>query len=52
MWDTPVPDTASFSVRDVWAAADRGNFSGSYTAAIVPAHGVVLLILTPAAASD
>ena len=37
-----------FDVRDVWAAADRGVFAGEYTAAAVDAHGVALLVLTPA----
>ncbi|QNU66656.1 carbohydrate-binding protein [Ruminiclostridium herbifermentans] len=30
------------SVRDLWAKADKGEFSGSYTAA-VPPHGTVML---------
>ena len=33
-------------VRDVWAAKDLGRMKG-YHAAAVPAHGVVLLRLTP-----
>ena len=48
-WGTGVANTAPFAVRDVWAAADRGTFRGSYTAATVPAHGVVMLVLTPSA---
>jgi len=48
-WETGVPPTAQFSVRDVWAATERGTFQGSYTASVVPAHGVVMLILTPVA---
>jgi alpha-galactosidase len=34
----------SASVRDLWARADRGSFTNSYTAS-VPAHGVVMLKL-------
>ena len=34
--------TGNATVRDLWARADRGTFSGSY-AATVPAHGVVIL---------
>ena len=34
-------------VRDVWSAKDVGSYSGSYTEAAVPAHGVTLLVLTP-----
>jgi len=40
---------ASFAVRDVWAAADRGTFTGGYTARAVPQQSVVYLLLTPAA---
>jgi alpha-galactosidase len=36
------------SVRDLWAHADRGAFSGSYTAR-VPAHGAVLVKVSPVA---
>ena len=35
------------SVRDVWAKADVGVHSGSYTEPAVPSHGVTLLVLTP-----
>lgn len=41
-----VSSTASYAVRDIWAAADRGVFTGSYQAT-VPAHQVVYLTLTP-----
>jgi alpha-galactosidase len=37
----------SFTVRDVWADADRGKFSGEFSAE-VPSHGVVLIRLEPA----
>jgi alpha-galactosidase len=33
----------SATVRDLWSHADLGTFSGSYTAASVPSHGVVML---------
>lgn len=39
--------TGSYSVRDIWAAADKGTFSSSYYA-VVPAHGTVYIVLTPA----
>ncbi len=39
--------TGAFAVRDVWAAADRGTFTGAYTAT-VPTRATVYLILTPA----
>jgi alpha-galactosidase len=35
------------AVRDLWAHADRGTFTGSY-AVRVPSHAVVLLKVTPA----
>ena len=38
---------AAFAVRDVWAAVDRGTFTGSYTASVA-ARSVALLVLTPA----
>ncbi len=34
--------TGSVTVRDLWAKADKGSFTGSYTAS-VPSHGTVLL---------
>jgi len=34
------------SVRDLWAHANLGNFTGSYTAANIPAHGSALLKIT------
>ena len=36
-----------FTVRDLWAAADRGKFSDDFSAN-VPSHGVVLIRLVPA----
>jgi alpha-galactosidase len=35
-------------VRDLWSHTDLGTFSGSYMAAAVPSHGVVMLKLTSA----
>jgi hypothetical protein len=37
--------TGPAAVRDLWAATDRGSFTGSYTAT-VPAQGSVLLTVT------
>ncbi|HET6294770.1 MAG TPA: X2-like carbohydrate binding domain-containing protein [Kribbella sp.] len=37
----------SATVRDLWARKDLGQFSSSYTAALVPPHGVRLLKVTP-----
>jgi len=37
--------TGAATVRDVWSHTDLGSFSGSYTAASVPSHGVVMLII-------
>jgi alpha-galactosidase len=34
------------TVRDLWAAMDLGSFTGSYMAASVPSHGVVMLKIT------
>jgi alpha-galactosidase len=34
------------TVRDLWTHTDLGSFSGAYTAAAVPAHGVVMLKVT------
>ena len=31
------------TVRDLWSKSDLGSFTGSYTAASVPSHGVVML---------
>jgi alpha-galactosidase len=33
-------------VRDLWSHTDLGSFYGSYTAASVPSHGVVMLKIT------
>jgi hypothetical protein len=40
--------TGSVLVRDLWAKADVGSFSGSYSATNVPAHDNVMLKLTGA----
>lgn len=37
--------SGSATVRDLWAKADRGVYSGSYSAS-VPSHGVVMLKIT------
>ena len=42
-----VSSSASFAVRDVWAAADKGSATGSYSAT-VPAQAVSYVVLTPA----
>ena len=47
-WGGNVLPTDRFDVKDVWAGVDRGAFSAQYVAP-VPAHGVVMLILRPAA---
>ena len=36
----------SARVRDLWAHADRGTFAGHFSA-VVPAHGVVMVRITP-----
>ncbi len=40
------PDTVKANVRDLWAAKDLGQLSGSYSAD-VPSHGVVMLRVKP-----
>jgi len=39
--------TGSVTVRDLWAKADKGSFTGSYTAS-VPSHGTVVLKISSA----
>jgi alpha-galactosidase len=39
--------TGSATVRDLWAHRDLGRFTGKFTAADVPIHGVRLLKVTP-----
>ena len=34
------------TMRDLWSHTDLGSFTGSYTAASVPSHGVVMLKVT------
>ncbi|WP_175813730.1 alpha-galactosidase [Burkholderia contaminans] len=34
------------TVRDLWAHSDLGAFSGSYSAPLVPSHGVVMLMIS------
>ncbi|WP_175966495.1 CBM35 domain-containing protein [Burkholderia sp. BCC0322] len=36
------------TVRDLWARNDLGTFSGSYSAPVVPSHGVVMLTISGA----
>lgn len=43
--------SGSASVRDLWAHADRGSFTNSYTAS-VPSHGVVMLKITASGSSS
>jgi alpha-galactosidase len=38
-----LPPSGSARVRDLWARQDLGSFSGQYTAARVPPHGVAML---------
>jgi alpha-galactosidase len=44
-----LPAGAQAEVRDLWARADLGAFTGSYTAAGVESHGVVMVKVTPKA---
>jgi alpha-galactosidase len=37
---------AQASVRDLWQHADLGSFNGSYTASVIPSHGVVMVRVT------
>lgn len=37
----------TFAVRDIWARADAGTASGSYTAKQVPCHGTAFFRMTP-----
>ncbi len=39
--------SGSISVRDLWAKADKGSFTGAYTVS-VPSHGTVMLKVTSA----
>ncbi|HEY4393062.1 MAG TPA: glycoside hydrolase family 27 protein [Polyangia bacterium] len=42
-WSALGIPTGAAAVRDLWSHTDLGSFSGSYTAAAVPSHGVVML---------
>ena len=42
-----VPASMSFSVYDIWAGAQRGSFTGQYSA-VVQSQAVVYIVLTPA----
>ena len=37
----------SVAVRDIWARADVGTASGSFTAKAVPCHGTAFFKFTP-----
>jgi hypothetical protein len=39
--------SATNAVRDIWAAADRGQATGSYTATVA-SEATAFLVLTPA----
>jgi len=45
-WSALGIPTGAATVRDLWAATDRGSFTGSYTANSVPSHSVVMLKVT------
>jgi alpha-galactosidase len=42
-WSTLGIPAGAATVRDLWSHSDLGTFSGSYTAASVPSHGVAML---------
>jgi alpha-galactosidase len=48
-WSALGIPTGAATVRDLWSHTDLGSFTGSYTAASVPSHGVVMVkvISTP-----
>jgi alpha-galactosidase len=46
-----LPWDAEPLLRDLWAKKDLGRVKGTYSAE-VPAHDIVMLRLTPAAAGD
>jgi hypothetical protein len=41
------PDALNAQVRDLWNTKDLGAMKEGYTAHVVPAHGVVMLLVTP-----
>jgi len=47
--DLGFPPGARMAVRDLWARADLGTFTGAFTAAAVAPHDVALLRMAPAA---
>jgi alpha-galactosidase len=47
-WSALGIPTGAATVRDLWSHTDLGTFSGSYTAASVPSHGVTLLKVSTA----
>eukprot|EP01133_Synstelium_polycarpum_P016006 gene16006-19044_t len=44
--DVWVPSATTLVVRDLWARADLGNFTESFTAVAIPPHGCVFLKLS------
>eukprot|EP00308_Calcidiscus_leptoporus_P023101 CAMPEP_0119394706 /NCGR_PEP_ID=MMETSP1334-20130426/130456_1 /TAXON_ID=127549 /ORGANISM="Calcidiscus leptoporus, Strain RCC1130" /LENGTH=177 /DNA_ID=CAMNT_0007418025 /DNA_START=172 /DNA_END=705 /DNA_ORIENTATION=- len=40
------PESAVWMLRDLWARADLGNYSGAYVAKAVPSHDHVALLLS------
>jgi hypothetical protein len=49
-WSAIGLGSGAATVRDLWAHADRGSFTGSF-AATVPSHGVVVLRVVPTGTS-
>jgi len=45
-WSALGIPTGSATVRDLWSHTDLGTFTGSFTAASVPSHGVTMLKVT------
>ena len=44
-----LPAGASAGVRDLWARADLGAFTGQFTAQAVESHGAAMVRVTPQA---
>jgi alpha-galactosidase len=45
-WTSLGLSASGAAVRDLWAHADLGTFTGSYTATAIPPHGVAMLLVT------
>lgn len=41
-----IPSAASFHVKDLWQHAEKGEYTGSYTAENVPGHDVEVVLLS------